>query len=82
MSYIKRYHIMVIIILVVRSCRPTLLFSILTPLFLPSLSVSLSYFVLAVPIRKCLGKQSCTSSPISYSHSEWYLIFLLCVCNE
>ena len=42
---------------------PALLFSILTPLFLPSSSVSLSYFSLAVPMRKCLGKHSCMSSP-------------------
>ena len=40
-----------------------LLFSILTPLFLPPSSVSLSYFILAVPMRKCLGKHSCMSSP-------------------
>ena len=41
---------------------PALLLSILTPLFLPSF-VSLSYFILAVPIRECLGKHLCTSSP-------------------
>ena len=40
----------------------TLYFSILTPLFCVSSSVSLSYFVLAVPLRKCLGKHSCMSS--------------------
>ena len=42
---------------------PALLLSILTPLFLPSSSVSLSYFVLAVPMRECLGKHLCMSSP-------------------
>ena len=42
---------------------PTLLFSILTPLFLLLLSVSLSYFILAVPMRRCLGKHSSMSSP-------------------
>ena len=42
---------------------PALLFSILMPLVLPPSSVSLSYFVLAVPMRKCLGKHSCVSSP-------------------
>ena len=42
---------------------PAVLFSILTPLFCVSLSVSLSYVVLAVPMRKCLGKHSCMSSP-------------------
>ena len=43
---------------------PALLLSILTPLFLPSSSLSLSYFILAVPMRECLGKQSYMSSPI------------------
>ena len=42
---------------------PALLFSILTPLFLPPSSVSLSYFILSVPMRECLGKHSCMSSP-------------------
>ena len=32
------------------------------PLFLLSSSVSLSYFGLAVPLRECLGKNSCMSS--------------------
>ena len=40
---------------------PALLLSMLTHLFLSS-SLSLSYFILAVPIRKCLGKHSCMSS--------------------
>ena len=34
-------------------------------LFLLSSSVSLSYFNLAVPMRKCLGRHSCMSSPFS-----------------
>ena len=64
--FIKYYHIMLI------GCDrpsghlyfvPALLFFILTPLFLPSSSVSLSYFILAIPMRKCLGKHSCMSSP-------------------
>ena len=42
---------------------PALLLSILTPLFLPSSSLSLSYFILAVPMRECLGKHSWMSSP-------------------
>ena len=42
---------------------PTLLLSILMPLFLPSLSVSLSYLIFAVPMRECLGKHSCMSFP-------------------
>ena len=41
---------------------PSLLLSILTPL-LASSSVSLPYFILAVPMRKCLGKHPCMSSP-------------------
>ena len=44
---------------------PALLLSMLTPLFLPCSSVSLSYFVLAVPMRECLGKHSCMSCPCS-----------------
>ena len=43
--------------------RAALLLSILTPLFLPSSSVSLSYFVLAVPMSECLWKHLCMSSP-------------------
>ena len=38
-----------------------LLLSMLTHLFLSS-SLSLSYFILAVPMRKCLGKHSCMRS--------------------
>ena len=69
---IKYYHILFIIIVFWSGCDrpsgllsfvPALLLFILTPLFLPSSSVSLSYFVLAVPMRKCLGKLSCMSSP-------------------
>ena len=40
-------------------------------LFLPSSSVLLSYFYLAAPMHKCLGKHSCMSSPFSISHTEW-----------
>ena len=39
------------------------LISIFILLFLPSSSVSLSNFYLAVPMRGCLGKHSCMSSP-------------------
>ena len=42
---------------------PAVLFSMLTPLFCLSSSVSLSYFILAVPMRECSGKHSCMSSP-------------------
>ena len=41
---------------------PPLLLYVLTPLFSSS-SVSSSYFILAVPMRECLGKHSCMSSP-------------------
>ena len=70
-SVIKYYQIMLIIIVFWLGCdRPSghlffmsaLLFSILTPLFLPPSSVSLSYFILAVPTRRRLGKHSCMSS--------------------
>ena len=56
-SIIKYYHIMFIIIVFLLGCDrqsgllffvPALLLSMLTPLFLPSSSVSLSYFILAV----------------------------------
>ena len=69
---IKYDHIFFIIIVFWLGCDrpsglllfvPAVLFSILTPLFCPSSSVSLSYFILAVPMRKCLGKHSCMSSP-------------------
>ena len=69
---IKYYHILFIVIVFWLGCdRPsglllflvTLLLSMLTPLFLPSSSVSLPYFVLAVQMRECLGKHSCMSSP-------------------
>ena len=53
---------------------PAVLLSMLTHLFL-SFSLSLSYSILAVPMRKCLGKHSCMSSYISYSHTGWYLFF-------
>ena len=53
---------------------PTLLLSIHTLLFLPSSSVSSSYFILVVPMRACLGKHSCMRSHF-YSHTEWYLFF-------
>ena len=43
---------------------PDLLLSIFTPLFLSSSSVTLSYFILAVPMRECLGKHWCMSSSI------------------
>ena len=39
-----------------------LLFSLLTPFFVPTSSVALSYFILAVQIRECLGKHMGMSS--------------------
>ena len=39
------------------------LFCSCMPLLLPNSSVSLSYFVLAVPMLEYLGKYSCMSSP-------------------
>ena len=70
--FIKYYHIFVIIIVFWLGCDrpsglllfvPPVLFSILTPLFCVFSSVSLSYFILAVPMREGLGKHSCMSSP-------------------
>ena len=68
---IKYYHILFIVIVFWLGCDrmsgllffvPALLLSTLAPLFLSSSSVSLSYFILAVPMRECLGKHSCMSS--------------------
>ena len=42
---------------------PAVLLSILNPLFVPSSSISLSYFILAVPMRESFGKHWCMSSP-------------------
>ena len=52
-----------------------LLLSILTPIFLPSFSASLSYFILAVPMRECLGKYSRMSSqfPIATLNGTCFL---------
>ena len=56
------------------SCSAFLL-SILTPLFLPSSSVSLSYFIFAVPIRESFGKHACMSSscPIAILNGTCFL---------
>ena len=38
-------------------------------------SVSMSYFIIAVPMRKCVWKTSCMSATfLIYSHTEWYLL--------
>ena len=50
--------------------RPRFTSSMLTPLFIPSSSVSLSYFILAVPMHEGLGKHSCMSSPFPICHTE------------
>ena len=55
---------------------PALLLSILTPLFLPSSSVSLSYFIFAVPKRECLGKHSYMSSPFPIAKLNGYRSFV------
>ena len=78
---IKYYYILFIIIVFGLGCDrpsalllfvPAVLFSILTPLFCVSSSVSLSYFVLAFPMRR---KTLVHVFPMSYSHTEWYLPF-------
>ena len=49
--------------------------SMVTPLFLPELSsVTLSYFIPAVPIVRVFGKILVHEFPISYSHIEWDLL--------
>ena len=81
---IKYYHILFIIIVFWLGCDrpsglllfvPALLLSILALLFLPSSSVSLSSFVLAVPMRECLGKHSCMSSPFPIAILNGTFIF-------
>ena len=80
-SFFKYYHIMIIIIVFwlgnyssswLIFFVPALLLSVLTPLFLPSLSVFLSYLIFAVPMREGFWEHSCMSPP-SYSHTEWNL---------
>ena len=67
---IKYYNILFIIVFWLKCDRPSGLHFIRarfaffhTPLFLPPSSISLSYFILAVPMRKCMGKHSWMSSP-------------------
>ena len=52
---------------------PTLLYSILTPLFFPVSCVSLSCFILAVPMR-LFRKTLLHEFLISYSHAKLYII--------
>ena len=67
---------------VVIGCRDFFLFvsavlySMLTPLFLPFSSVSLSSFILAVPMGECLGKHSCMSSPFPIATLNGTYFFL------
>ena len=53
---------------------PTLLVSILTPLYLPS-PISFSCFILAVHIHECLWKHSCMSStfPITILNGPFFV---------
>ena len=51
------------------------LLSILTPLFLQSSSVSLSYFILGIPTPVCLGKHSYMSSPFPIAILNGTLFF-------
>ena len=53
------------------------------PLFLPSSSVSLSYFILAVPMCECLGKHSRMSSifPTAIRNGTFFAIEQLQVHN-
>ena len=83
---IKYYQILFIIIVVWLGCVrplglllfvPALLLSLLTPLFLSSSSVSLSYFILAAPMRECLGKHSCMSPPFPIAILNGIFFFAL-----
>ena len=57
------YYYCIFIRLGLLSFVPDFPLSILKPFFLPSLPVSLSYFIFPVPMRECLEKHSCMSSP-------------------
>ena len=46
-----------------------------TLLFLPFSSMYLSYFIIAVPVRKCSGKHSCMSSRFPIWHTECSFFF-------
>ena len=54
---------------------PAILLSICAHLFFHSSSVSLPYFILADPMRKCLGKHSCMSSPFPITIRKGILFF-------
>ena len=62
----------------------TVLLSTFILLFLPSSSVSLSNFYLAVPMRGCLGKDSCMSSPfpIAILNGTFSLQALILFCGD
>ena len=68
---------------------PALLLAILTPLFLPSSSVSLSYFVRAFLMRECSGKHSRMSSPFpiamlngTFFFRKWIYKCTMCIRSE
>ena len=66
------------LIILLLSFIPALLFSILASTFLAS-SVSLSYFIHAVLMRKCLGKNSCMSSfPIAILNGACFFHIVQC----
>ena len=60
---------------------PVLLLSILTPL-LPSSSVSLYFFILAVAHARVFGKTLVHEFHMSYGHTEWYLLFSNCATTS
>ena len=68
---------MFIIIVFCLGCdRPSgLLFFVLTSFFVPSSSVSLSYFRFCCSNARVFGKTLVHQFPISYSHAEWYFCF-------
>ena len=88
---IKYYHMLFINIVFWLGCDrpsglllfvPALLPSILSPLFLPSSPVSLSYLILAVLMREAFEKTLVHEFPVSYSHTEWYFLFSLFDARE
>ena len=54
---------------------PAVLLSIFSLFIFPTFSVSLSYFILPIPMRKCFGKHSCTSSAFPITILDGTLFF-------
>ena len=91
-SFIKYYHIMFIIIVyyycIIIVCPSGHLFSYPFCFFHPHASLLTSFVCFFVLFDSCcsharvFGKTLVHEFPISYSHTEWYLLFSLCEGNE